>query len=134
MASQAEILPTTKVTPNDGGTTWFQPVDSVIDVSSFSEAAFVTMIQGMTGSGTAAVTVLTAIENRDEHFLECGSGATIVTINGTPGSYPQKFFNYFAGSGTASATPGFARYLRIKVDFAQATDTMTLGVKAVLKP
>lgn len=128
--SYLDILPTMKISPNDGGTEYHQPTDSVVDVSSYTEAAIFAVVQNMSGSGTAVVTLDTAADNRTEQFLELGD---VVSYTTAP-SFPDATYCYFAGSSAASNTPGFGRYLRVKVAFGAAGDSLTLGIKAVLKP
>ena len=134
MADYLEMLPTTRIAPNDGDKTYNQPTDTVEDVSGDKEAAIVVTMQSMTYNGTAVTTMIsieTAIENRDGHYMEV---ANIVDLTAVPGTFPQRYYAYLSGSSDASGYPGFARYLRVKVSFGHEDDTMALGVKAILKP
>jgi len=125
-----EVLPTAKLTPNDGSTTYKQPTDSLKDYSAYSEAGLVLTVQNMViNSGTIKVYIDTAIDNIDELFFE---HTELQTYTSAP-SYPAVDFAYFAGASGLASPPGFCSYLRVRVDLADATNSITMGVKGVFK-
>ena len=126
MAAVVELLPITLAT----ATAFEQAGETVVDVSGYTEAGLMIHITNMdVNSGTTTITVETAIDNYDDQWHDL----VTKTYTSNP-ELPTTVFYYLAGSTTGSSTaPGFARYLRAKVDQASGA-SITLGVKALMKP
>jgi hypothetical protein len=126
MAALLELLPMTNIDE----TSWSQPLDSIVDVSGYTEAGMMIDIPNMNvASGTTTIQIATAVDNRDEQYVPMYD----LQYTAAP-SEPKKWL-YFADScdNGQNQTPGFARYLRVLVD-QQSGSSVTLGIKAVLKP
>ena len=80
-------------------------------------------------TGTVTVVIQTAMENVDSSYKDYVE--ILTNITGT-----EEYYGYLAGASNAgsNATPGFARYLRVKVEFNASTDSVSMGIKALLKP
>ena len=132
MAAVVEILPMTRIY-GGAGEEWEQPTDSVVDVSGYTEAAIIMVVQSLEVSGgTVTVHLNTAIDNRGDHYL----GLTeIGTWSANPSDYPVHQYKYLHGSTYGpSDAPGFARFLRLHAVGTNAGWHITFGVQALMKP
>ena len=128
MSRLVTLLETTKVTAYPD---WGQDLNQLEDLSDGIEAGIVMLIsQFSNASGNTVIGLRAAIDKHDQHFANYVTLATIGTSLTTPAVY----YVYLAGPGTGgSGTPGFPPYLRVFV--AQDNgDSVTLEVKAILKP
>ena len=128
MSLEIILLETTKVTTYPD---WGQDLTQLDDLSGYSEAAILLLIsQFSNASGNTIIGLRAGIDRHDQHFA---SYVTLATI-GTSLTTPAVYYVYLAGPGTGgSGTPGFPPYLRVFV--AQDNgDSVTLEVKAILKP
>ena len=133
MGAKLEILGVKKVTEQG----WHQSKDEAADVSGYTDAAVMVTIFGGTianAPGTTKVFLQTAVDRAEDRWCDLAMIAEL-TADPTP---PENNFYYFAGAGpgTAGAAgfPGFARYLRVKVETDDAASTLTLDVQAIMKP
>ena len=128
MSAELEILGVTSTTD----TSYQQPKEEAVDVSQYTEASiFLTVYALNLNSGTTTVDIQTAVDNQDDRYMTL---ATIATISGAPGSFPATYNIYLAGPGEAGTNqPGFARYLRVVASQA-AGASITMDVRAILKP
>lgn len=112
---------------------WTQEREDAVDVSAYTEAAVViTAYAGDVNNGPTTVTLQTAVDNNE------GEYATLVELESYAAQFefPDTTMVYLQGPGIAGdegVCTGFARYLRARVEQDDAS-TITLGIKAILKP
>ena len=117
------------ISVSDPETEYIQDSDDYVDVSGYSEAALVAkFLELSAGSGT--VTVQTSIENDDVSWVTIGTMSSVASSD----SFPATRYLCLSGPSASGHAPGFARYLRIKIDFDATGRAATVGVKALLKP
>ena len=127
MAAIVELIPLIQI----DGALFVQPTDSVVDVSGYTEGFVQWTIAQISRNGQPVIILVqTAIDNREEAYMTIAS----VTYAADPAVIPHLEHLYLAGSTNgASSAPGFARYLRIRVDQDPGA-SITIQAKAVLKP
>jgi len=127
MAAVVELLPVTRIVETE----WSQDLESVVDVSGYTEAAVLIQVLGMTvDTPTTTIAIDTGIDNRSDQFMQIAGKE----FTAAPGDLPDVTYFYLAGSTNGSSTAsGFARYLRMRV-VQQAGGVVTLAAKAVFKP
>ena len=80
---------------------------------------------------TTNIVLETAVDNQEDRYAEL---LDVVSLAADPASLPANYYVYLSGPGAAgSGQPGFARYLRVKVG-QNSGASITLDVKAILKP
>jgi len=65
MAAVVELIPMTRIS-GGAGEEWEQPTGSIVDVSGYTDAAIVVVVQSLEVSGgSVTVNLKTAIDNRE---------------------------------------------------------------------
>jgi hypothetical protein len=96
MPALLDLVPATKITDPD----WEQPLESIVDVSGYTEAALMmNLINMVCGTeGTTTINIQTAIENRDEQYVTIAS----TSYTSAP-SMPTNVYIYLKGSTSGSS-------------------------------
>lgn len=133
MASLYDAKTVTKITPNDGDSTYFQPLDELASLDTALEVAVAGVVQNRGGTDTVTISLETSNIKNTDTFTTI---AQVAELTGAmpAADFPAPFFAYLGGASGASATPGFGRYLRIKVDFDNPSDFVTFSMNMLLKP
>lgn len=109
-----------------------QTGEAADNVSAYTEAAVITTVFAGTviGGSTTSVWLQTAVDNTMERYADL---AKLCEYTADPPEI-EVHMKYLAGPGEGGTnTPGFARYLKIRVDQDVASD-LRFDVRAILKP
>jgi len=126
MSAEIELLGLTTV----GDADWQQPLDELIDVSSYKDAAIIVTAYSVTHeSDPCVVSLSTSIDNDEARF---GKYAEIAKWTDDVSS-PESQFAYLPGvDANGDDKGGFAKYLRVVVS-QNAAGSITFDVKAILR-
>jgi len=132
MGTYAEIHEMLLIKP-DGNNEYIQPLETVKDFSAYSEAFVDLLVTAIERDAANIVVKLqSAVINEEEYYVDLHS-SDWVTFSADPTlpSHTSDYLNGTNASGTQG--PGFAKYIRVKVEFSTANQSIVLAVRAIFK-